>query len=54
MRNFQEICGGMKEAYAILGHLSGAGKAKYLAITNKRDQVEVTSIAFYLFFRLLA
>nr|GMD70893.1 charged multivesicular body protein 7 isoform X1 [Ipomoea batatas] len=45
MRNFQEICGGMKEAYAILGHLSGAGKAKYLAITNKRDQVESTLLS---------
>nr|GMD68840.1 charged multivesicular body protein 7 isoform X1 [Ipomoea batatas] len=46
MRNFQEICGGMKEAYAILGHLSGAGKAKYLAITNKRDQVELGTCSF--------
>ncbi|XP_019163162.1 PREDICTED: uncharacterized protein LOC109159513 [Ipomoea nil] len=45
LRNFQEICGGTKEAYAILGHLSGAGKAKYLAITNKRDQVEGVKVS---------
>lgn len=39
MSKFQEICGGSKEASAILSHLSECQKAKYFVI-NKNDRVE--------------
>ncbi|KAK3026939.1 hypothetical protein RJ639_040345 [Escallonia herrerae] len=44
MRKFREICGGSKEAYAILSHLSECGKAKYLVI-KKKDFIEGVKIS---------
>ncbi|KAL8120336.1 uncharacterized protein LOC141724706 [Apium graveolens] len=44
IRKLQEICGGSREAYAVLSHLSGCGKAKYLTI-NRQDVVEGVKIS---------
>nr|XP_017243281.1 PREDICTED: charged multivesicular body protein 7 isoform X2 [Daucus carota subsp. sativus] len=35
IRKLQEICGGSREAYAVLSYLSGSGKAKYLSINRQ-------------------
>ncbi|THG05846.1 hypothetical protein TEA_003957 [Camellia sinensis var. sinensis] len=40
MRKFQDICGGSKEASAILSYLSGCRKVQYLAI-NKGEFMEI-------------
>ncbi|KAM7521363.1 hypothetical protein LguiA_011265 [Lonicera macranthoides] len=44
MKKFQELCGGSKEAYAVLSHLSASGKAKYLLI-NKKGSIEGVKIS---------
>ncbi|KAA8549008.1 hypothetical protein F0562_000692 [Nyssa sinensis] len=44
MRKFQDICGGFKEAHAILSYLSGCGKARYLAI-NKKELIEGVKVS---------
>ncbi|XP_060217515.1 uncharacterized protein LOC132644878 isoform X1 [Lycium barbarum] len=43
-RKFQEISGGLKEAHAVLNHLSEIGKAKYL-VTNKKDLMEGVKVS---------
>lgn len=35
MKKFQDICGGTREASAVLSYLSGCGKARYLSISKK-------------------
>ncbi|WCJ22587.1 SNF7 family protein [Euphorbia peplus] len=35
MREFQETCGGPKEASLVLGYLSGVGKARYISFSKK-------------------
>nr|CAN69261.1 hypothetical protein VITISV_004029 [Vitis vinifera] len=35
MKKFQDICGGTREASAVLSYLSGCGKAQYLSISKK-------------------
>ncbi|CAK9142261.1 unnamed protein product [Ilex paraguariensis] len=43
-RKFQEICGGSMEASAVLCHLSGCRKAKYLVI-NKQELMEGVKVS---------
>ena len=40
MKKFQDICGGTREASAVLSYLSGCGKAQYLSI-SKKELIEV-------------
>lgn len=44
MKRFQAICGGSQEAYAVLSHLSGCGKAKYLVL-NKKEFIEGVKVS---------
>ncbi|GMQ00520.1 hypothetical protein CsSME_00047580 [Camellia sinensis var. sinensis] len=44
MRKFQDICGGSKEASAILSYLSGCRKVQYLAI-NKGEFMEGVKVS---------
>ncbi|KAK8509740.1 hypothetical protein V6N13_093590 [Hibiscus sabdariffa] len=38
-KKFESLCGGQKEAYAVLSYLSGCGKGRYLS-TNKKELIE--------------
>ena len=40
MKKFQDICGGTREASAVLSYLSGCGKAQYIS-TSKKELIEV-------------
>lgn len=44
LNKFQETCGGLKEASAVLSYLSGCGKAKYL-VFRKKDVMEGVKVS---------
>lgn len=47
MRKFQGICGGVKEAAAILSYLAARGRARHLML-NKTEPMEVMARIFSL------
>lgn len=45
MRKFENLVGDRDEVYAVLSYLSGKGKAKYLSIQKKEEQIEGVKVS---------